>query len=139
MISETMDIQITLPFLLEFNVVEYDEKSPSMQIQVHAKIELFNQICEYNGISWFDCDCWTVFLDAINSVQSPEAILSDMNGVFELKISKEDKTPTLCLKIKKQSVGSKKKGMDIIITSDINDDVFSHIKKQFNEFPKWWN
>ncbi|WP_197342684.1 hypothetical protein [Ralstonia solanacearum] len=132
-----MEICIEKPFRLRLDVVETDEHVPSMRMQAAIEVRQFGHAFEYHGSLWFDCSIWDAFVAGLSSLDTEEACLVDMAGYFALRLRAISEKLEISCEIKKVALTG------VVATaaflSPIDEDTFSHIRRQFAQFESWWD
>jgi hypothetical protein len=121
---------------LKMEIIEIEERMPSFILKVDASIKHNGGVFQYtDNALWFECDVWDSFVDESSGKAIGTTILTSMNGVFKLAISKTDETLKLVIRIKDSFNNAES---ELMFCQKLTDDLFAGIKKAFQEFPKWW-
>jgi len=131
-----LQIAFEKPFPLMMEVVEADDRVPSMRVEMKVSSSQFQHSLKYHGMLWIGCLDFSKFIAALNS--SPvDALLKDMNGNFSLSVVGEGWIKTLSCELMKADVGGKKR-VEAVFWAEVDDEVFQAIKNAFQQFPVWW-
>lgn len=133
-----LEIKIEQPFGLRMEVVETDDRVPSMRIEAKILIEQFQHTLSYRGLFWIECAAWSRFVNGLHDVGAKPAVLNDMSDYFSLKVSENPSGKmTLSWEFRKSDVGGCKQAM-AAFSSAIDDAMLSRMLEEFAEFPAWW-
>jgi len=133
-----MEIRIAHPPLaLYLEVFETDDQVPSMHAKVQIVVSQFQHTCRYEGTFWIECVSWDSFTDALRAASRQEAVLRDISGYFLLALRKINESMLLVWEFTKTDVSGERR-MRIEFSSEIDDDALGKIKKEFLDFPVWW-
>ncbi len=132
-----MEIEISQPIGLRLEVVETDDRVPSMRVNAQIVVSQFQHTCRYDGTFWIECASWDSFTDSLRASSWQDAILRDISGYFMLALRKTDGGLLLAWEFGKTDVGSNRQ-MKIAFSSKIDDDMLGKIREEFLEFPAWW-
>lgn len=131
-----MEINIERPFRLGFSVIEFDERIPSMRMQVAASAQQFGHRFEYQGALWFACSNFDSFVTNLASNDAGEARLTDMSDYFTLQIRSTSEDHEVSWEMSRGDlIGGK---ATILFKSPIDEDVLAHLKSEVGKFERWW-
>lgn len=129
-----MSIKLDYPIKIIFDEVEIDEYLPSIKFRINIKIKQFTQLLAYDGDVWVDCNVWDEFSKGLKDRGS--ALLNDMDDIFIIKIIKSNGFIEFIWSIKREDLNGNV--MSACYRSRISDDVYSVIRNEFLNYPKWW-
>jgi hypothetical protein len=130
-----IDFKQPLSFALE--VIETDQRIPSMRVNVKVVVAQFQNTCNYEGTFWIECMIWDSFVKSLHGPFEEAVTLRDINGCFLISLQQIDKHLNFVWQFAKTDVGGDRQ-MKIAFTSEIDDEVLSRIRSEFLEFPVWW-
>ncbi|TDB59474.1 hypothetical protein [Photorhabdus khanii] len=127
-----MDIEVNSPINITLDMMEVDEHLPSIKFDIMIRVKKFSYSLEANSQVWVECQVFDMFIDSIR--KDNIATLSDMNGLFELKLDPVQG----CLKW-----SCSKEDLDSYITlakgeEKLTDELKWLLYKAFNDYPRWW-
>ncbi|WP_124982294.1 hypothetical protein [Ralstonia solanacearum] len=132
-----VEVRIEKPFRLHLDVTETDKRVPSVRVRVAIEVQQFGHIFEYHGSFWFDCSFLHEFAADLNGIDTKEACFVDMEGCFALRLRAISEKLEISCEIKKVALTG------VVATaaflSPIDEDTFSHIRRQFAQFESWWD
>lgn len=132
-----MEIEISQPIGLRLEVVETDDRVPSMRVNAQIVVSQFQHTCRYDGAFWIECASWDGFTDSLRASSWRDAILQDISGYFMLALRKIDGGLCLTWEFRKTDVGTNRQ-MEVAFSSKIDDDMLGKIREEFLGFPVWW-
>ena len=132
-----MKIQFERPLKVKLEVIEVNDRFPSMLVQVQIMMVQFESTTQYEGTVWIEYEEWDRFTQSLRGPFEEAAILKDLSKAFIIKIQKIDERLTFTWSLVDVSVIANQE-VKIAYTSDIDDDIVSKIRNEFLEFPAWW-
>jgi uncharacterized protein YjaG (DUF416 family) len=132
-----MEIKIEQPITLRLEVFETDDHVPSMHVNAQIVVPQFQHTCRYDGTFWIECASWDGFTDSLRTSSWREAVLRDMSGYFMLALRRTDEAVRLVWEFAKTDVCNDLR-MNVMFSSEIDDDMLGKIKNEFLDFPAWW-
>ena len=133
-----LEIKIEQPCGLRMEVVETDDRVPSMRIEAKILIEQFQHTLSYQGLFWIECANWSRFTEGLHDPAAKPAVLNDMSDYFSLKVGENPSGKmTLSWEFRKDDVGGGKHAT-AAFSAEIDDAMLSRIRDEFAEFPAWW-
>jgi hypothetical protein len=132
-----MEIKIEQPIALHLEVFETDDHVPSMHMNVQIVVSQFQHTCRYDGTFWIECASWDAFTDSLRALLWQEAVLRDISANFMLTLRRTDETVLFVWEFTKKDVGGNR-WMNVMFSSEIDDDMLGKIKREFLDFPVWW-
>lgn len=132
-----MKIKIEKPLLLHLDLVEIDERTPSMEMKVAVDIDQFGHRLEYRGCVWLECSVWDAFVVGLKSLGETPARLVDMEHYFTFSLEALSKETELSWEMKKVGLVSEDV-TEASFRSKIDEDTLAHIRAQFIQFQRWW-
>lgn len=132
-----MKIRFENPLSFDLEVIEIDNKIPSMRVSVSASIDQFQHTLEYKGTFWIECTKWSNFKNSLRDSLSTISVLDDMSEQFSIKIERNNNIISFYLEFVKKDI-CKEKTVKLNFSADIDDDVFGKIRDEFLDFPEWW-
>ncbi|NUE67707.1 hypothetical protein [Snodgrassella sp. ESL0253] len=129
-----MSIKLNYPIDIIFEELEFDDCLPSIKFRVDVNVNKFNYKFNYSGELLIDCSVLDSFIKNLNKGKS--SILNDMNKKFFIRINKTSECIKLIWLVKRQDIQGflMKSGYKCVIT----EDECSLIRKEFNNYSKWW-
>lgn len=127
-----MDIEITNPINITFELIEIDEHIPSLNFDVTIIVKKFGYNSEVHFQTWIECHIFDEFLNCLS--RDAIACLKDMNNCFELVLN--PMIGTFEWSCKKEDFNG-----GIIFSKGgekLNPDDKGLIYRAFSGFPKWW-
>lgn len=132
-----MEIKIEQPITLHLEVFETDDHVPSMHMSAQIVVSQFQHTCRYDGTFWIECASWDGFVDSLRAPSWREAVLRDMSGYFMLALRRTNEAALFVWEFAKMDVGNDRR-MNVMFSSEIDDDMLGKIKNEFLDFPVWW-
>ncbi|MCL1960472.1 MAG: hypothetical protein FWG56_01530 [Desulfovibrionaceae bacterium] len=132
-----MEIKIEQPISLHLEVFETDDHVPSMHMNAQIVVSQFQHTCRYDGAFWIECASWDKFTDSLRGSSWQEAVLRDISENFMLALRRTDEAVLLVWEFAKKDIGGKRQ-INVVFSSEIDDDMLGKIKSEFLEFPVWW-
>lgn len=129
-----MSINLNDPIKIFFDEIEIDDYLPSIKFKIDINMKQLTHHLAYSGEIWIDCNVWDLFSKGLNKGES--AVLHDMDNIFIIKIIKKQDVIELTWSIKRQDPEGNV--MTASYSSKITDDVYSLIRNEFTNYPKWW-
>ncbi|MFQ0990837.1 hypothetical protein [Gilliamella apicola] len=129
-----MSINLNDPIKIFFDEIEIDDYLPSIKFKIDINMEQFTHHLAYSGEIWIDCNVWDLFSKGLNKGES--AVLHDMSNIFIIKIIKKQDVIEFTWSVKRQAPEGNV--MTASYSSKITDDVYSLIRNEFTNYPKWW-
>ena len=131
-----MELKLERPFHLHLDVLETDDRIPSMQMRVSARMQQFEHRCDYQGSLWFDCSVWDTFASGLSSIEENATELVDMGGHFVLRLGLESGAPLISWRLEHADMS----GAVCVLAyrSLIDPDDLAYVKRQFMQFDRWW-
>lgn len=129
-----MSINLSDPIKIIFNEIEIDDYLPSIKFKIDININQFTHLLAYSGEIWIECSVWDRFSKGLS--EGKNTILNDMDDTFIIKIIKSNEFIEFAWSIKRQDPEGNVMTADY--SSKITDDVYSVIKNEFINYPKWW-
>ncbi len=134
-----MDINFSPVFSLD--LIEFDERLPSMKFKLDCKVEYLGSCIEYrNENLWIECDIWDKWLTQITELKLEKidnAVLHDMDQDFLVTLTKKsaDKFEfEFFHKIREY----KKPITEIRIISTLSLDCVNRLISSSEDFPVMW-
>ena len=127
-----MDINIDNPVRLFINVIEFDEKVPSIKLLVDVLAEKFGCSVSVNTTCWVECAVFDSFVGLLRSGQT--ALISDMSSDFSLVVDVE--RGKLAWSYGREDVNGNvvRAGGEDILAEGAQDQILL----AFENYPKWW-
>ena len=129
-----MSINLNDPIKIFFDEIEIDDYLPSIKFKIDINIKQLTHHLAYSGEIWIDCNVWDLFSKGLNKGES--AVLHDMSNIFIIKIIKKHDDIEFTWSVKRQDPEGNV--MTASYSSKITDDVYSLIRNEFTNYPKWW-
>lgn len=129
-----MSINLNHPMKIIFDEIEIDDYLPSIKFKIDINMKQFTHLLVYSGELWFDCNIWDQFSKELR--EGENAILNDMDDSFFIKIIKVNEFREFTWSIKRQDPDGNI--MMANYSGKITDDVYSIIRNEFINYPKWW-
>ncbi|MFQ1054817.1 hypothetical protein ACFX2V_07150 [Gilliamella apicola] len=129
-----MSINLNDPIKIFFDEIEIDDYLPSIKFKIDINIKQLTHHLAYSGEIWIDCNVWDLFSKGLNKGES--AVLHDMSNIFIIKIIKKHDDIEFTWSVKRQAPEGNV--MTASYSSKITDDVYSLIRNEFTNYPKWW-
>ncbi|MDO2949114.1 hypothetical protein [Aeromonas simiae] len=127
-----MDIEISNPINIKFELIEVDDHLPSMKFNVSIIVKKFSYSSEVHSKVWIECHTFDDFMSGLG--QGGVACLKDINNSFELILNPIVKSlEWSCIKEDCNGGMVSLKGCE-----RLDDDSKASIYKAFNDYPKWW-
>ncbi|MFM5680221.1 hypothetical protein ACET8V_04825 [Aeromonas veronii] len=127
-----MDIEISNPINIKFELIDVDDHLPSMNFNVSIIVKKFSCSSEVHSKVWIECHTFDDFMSGLG--RGGVACLKDINNSFELILNPIVKSLEWSC-IKEGCNG----GMVSLKGSErLDDDSKASIYKAFNDYPKWW-
>lgn len=128
-----MDIEFFRPIRISLDVVETDERLPSVKFKFEVESNAFSESFLYRGEVWIACKD----LDIFNySLGRTSCHLTSLDGLFSLEIVQGSGRYVLRWFRRKESVFGAVAEMKY--ESSLDSDDISAIKSSFDSFAKWW-
>ncbi len=132
-----LEITFEQPMSFHMEVVESDDRVPSMRVETKIVVLQFQHTVTYQGAFWIECSNWSRFTDALNNPLAHCAELQDISGYFTLKICNEGGKRVLSWDLRKFDLGAPRQ-TSVTFSAEIDDEMLGRIKNEFSEFPMWW-
>ncbi|WP_334322316.1 hypothetical protein [Gilliamella apicola] len=129
-----MSINLNDPIKIFFDEIEIDDYLPSIKFKIDINMKQLTHHLAYSGEIWIDCNVWDLFSKGLNKGES--AVLHDMSNIFIIKIIKKHDDIEFTWSVKRQDPEGNV--MTASYSSKITDDVYSLIRNEFTNYPKWW-
>ncbi|XKM13050.1 hypothetical protein RCS94_08450 [Orbaceae bacterium ac157xtp] len=129
-----MSINLNDPIKIFFDEIEIDDYLPSIKFRIDINMKQLTHIFTYSGEIWIDCNAWDLFSKGLK--EGGSAVLKDMDDTFIIKIIKNHDFIEFMWSIKRRDLNE-----NVMTTSyngKITDDIYSLIKNEFINYPKWW-
>lgn len=126
-----MDINIDSPIKISMEVIEFDEKVPSVKFLVRVATEKFDRSVSVNMTCWMECAAFDSFILFLKSKKN--ASLKDMSGDFSISVD-FDRSKLIWSYDRADVHGNvMRAGGDQILVDGIEKVIM-----EFEDFPKWW-
>lgn len=132
-----MKIKFDHPVLFELDLLEIDDRLPSVKMQLKIAYTGFENKFSHELMLWFDCKDLSKFLSFLNVVNFNNAVLNDIGGIFFMELRSHESEMSLLFRIKRKDLLNNCSS-SLEFASSVNKDFYETIKKSFNEFPVWW-
>ncbi|MCV2884706.1 hypothetical protein OE749_08355 [Aestuariibacter sp. AA17] len=125
---------------LSFNLIEFDERTPSLLFDASVKLHFNATDLELRSTNfWFGCKEFQVWIDQIKKMRyakSQRATLSDFDRDFEIEVlSNPDKYELkLCVVVREFSAPK----VNFSITYELEHDEFYRLCDAVDDFPIFW-
>lgn len=131
-----MELKLKRPFHLHLDVLETDDRIPSMHMRVSVGMQQFGHRFDYRGSLWFDCYVWDAFASGLASIEETAAELVDMGGRFVLRLGLESGASLISLRLEHVDMS----GAVCVLAhrSLIDLDDLAYVRRQFTQFDRWW-
>lgn len=127
-----MDIEITNPVNIMFDVVELDGHFPSLKFSITIRVRKFNYTSEAQSQLWIECQCFDQFIESMQKGET--AVLKDMNGFFELRVdSTEYCLEWSCAREDLEGNVASSQGKE-----KLTPQAMHMLYDAFNNYPRWW-
>lgn len=130
-----MNIHFNDPIDFNLEIIEVDEILPSIHVEIKTSIKKFLYSIDYCGKFWLNCTVWDGFTKELNNLLNMNAILHDISNQFLLNIYNENGKIFFKWKFSKSHCTD---SVEALYISQIDQDMFFVIKREFNDFPVWW-
>lgn len=130
-------IRFERPFSVRMDVVETDDRVPSLRLDVKIDVSQFHHDLSFRGSVWIECAAWSRFVEALAHLPPQGAMLADMNGRSSMSIQRNGEHHRMSWVLKKtDSSGTQTSTIELVARLDQNELVV--IKREFEDFPVWW-
>jgi hypothetical protein len=127
-----MDIKFDSPVKFSMEILEFDERTPSMKVSIGLEVRGFKYGFSVVTTLWLECDAFDEFLSALK--RRSASILVDMERAFELKIDFSE--GSLVWNVSEADLNG---GSSLIKGKrPISDDELACLVGAFDSYPKWW-
>lgn len=125
-----MELKFSRPFHFQLEVVETDERTPSMRVAATITLDDFRHSLCYVGKFWLLCADWDRFADNLN--RGNPASLADIDRDFLLEVVLgEDAKHYLQWALRSRNMKADSR-------AHIDDDMLADIKIAVSDFIRWW-
>lgn len=126
-----MDIMFDKPVNFGIDVLEHDERLPSLRVEVKISVDRFNESFLAKKKFWIECEVFDGFLSGL---RDERVVLKDMNNEFLFLVDVPSKKISWVFSTSELSGNlCKFEG-----TSELDDSEASLLVNAFMSFPKWW-
>lgn len=132
-----MKIKFESPISFTLDIIENDERTPAICVDVKITVMQFQNRSEYDGTFWIQCEVWDNFVKLLHGPFEQRVALHDISECFEIAIQNVNGRLLFTWDFTKEDIGVSRQ-MNISFKSDIDDDVLSKIRNEFLSFPAWW-
>jgi len=130
-----MDIKISAPIQVEFDLLESDDRLPSVKFRFFVDTARMASSLHCSGEIWITCSAFDCFLSGLVEGERPSRLAS-IDERFLLEIVENDRGIFFCWSWKLE--GSFSFSTSSFVEIPINEDEISAIRNVFDSFPKWW-
>lgn len=133
------ELLINRPIIIDMSLIEIDEVLPSFKVKLCIDIVYPTTKIQYTNDVWFSRANWDDFAQQLRRVETMSkqiATLHDLSHYTVLNISAKDYQFFFELMCRKPDIGNG--AFNLVYSIDIDEEVLSHIRARFNNFPKWW-
>ncbi|MGS1010523.1 hypothetical protein [Achromobacter anxifer] len=117
---------------MSMDVIEFDEKIPSIKIAVNLAVEKFGRSVSVNMTCWVECAVFDLFIDSLKNDKT--ASIKDMSDEFFISVDVErNGFVWSCSSADFNGNVMKAEGEE-----SLADDAKGMILTAFESFPKWW-
>ncbi len=128
-----MDIEFFRPIRISLDVVESDDRLPSVKFKCEVESNAFSESFLYRGEVWIACKDFDIFSQNLGRVSCQ---LTSLDGLFSLEIVQAaDRDGFRWSRRKESIVGAV---VEMKYESSLTRDEISAIKNSFDSFAKWW-
>lgn len=132
-----MDIRFKSPFSFGLQIVEVDDRVPSLRADIEIAVDQFQHAFQYKGHIWIECSVWDGFVEALHMPSREAVSLHGMNDDFALVLQETEAGIALTWRLSKTDLDGRRR-MAVEFTCKVNEDDLAAIRRQFDEFPTWW-
>jgi hypothetical protein len=130
------DIKLELKdFIVEFKIVEIDERLPSVNFEISLEAIQFNHMFTYKGAIWIENNVLDEFSRDLALLETAKAELYSLDRGFQFIVEKMPKEQLSCVVGRKSNSGGV---IEMRYRSSVDLDVITKIIETFRAFPKWW-
>ena len=133
--SKKYDLELPEPFGLKLEIVDIEDRLPSVQCYVNFLLGINNVSFSYSATTWFECSMYDEFVKQLKNIQTgknTEAKFYNMG--CEIGYFVDSKQFSLYLY---ESHGIK--GSAIMeLRRDFDRDLLAQHIRNLDNFPKWW-
>lgn len=127
-----MDINIDGPIRVSLDVIEFDERIPSVKLLVDVLAEKFGCSVSVNTTCWVECTAFDSFVDLLRAGKT--ALISDMSNDFSLAVDSERSKLVWSYARTDISGNVMRAGGEELLVEGAKD----RILLAFENYPKWW-
>ncbi|MDQ0622188.1 hypothetical protein [Paraburkholderia graminis] len=131
-----MRIALRIPFSVEIDVVETDNRLPSMSCNVTIEVKQFQQRLHFFDGVWIPCSTWDSFVKGLAFDDCANAELFDIERRVVLRVSKS------AVGYRFSFEGDRTHSNGVVgkatILAPLDRDEFSVVAREFADFERWW-
>ncbi|WP_445657799.1 hypothetical protein [Achromobacter sp. NCFB-sbj8-Ac1-l] len=129
-----MDLEISRPMRISFDVLEIEERLPSIKLSFHVDFVGMAYSLSNFGEIWVACNDFDGFVNGLGV--NADSRFSSIDGNFKIDIFKKEEQSFFSWSSRRETIQTAVVGS--FYESPISNDEIFAIKNNFQSFEKWW-